>query len=679
MPALIDPDKKLHQENIIQSIKAKYDGLDATQRNRFVKENITELSKHIESSSEQIGCLVEFIETTGSLYELFPNEDARILLQKCRANLVTGHEMEGRLRHTEIDTIEATGTDLYGLFGVPGSTFVKGTYTVIRKILRAIETTFAATLDDGDDVSGRLWNIRRTSHAKTMIHDLVLQYRQLYQKLARDLTTNRGMNEFYEWLQIHPWWPNDRVLIRRKRPTVMGLSRNGKRVMRKEENQSGRHVKRRMIQHDGSCSDTEVDADVHGDVQDSDVSDVEYPRSKRDDARVSVFSSPSPIINKIDPRLWENNAQGESTSIANTEHKGLRSCCDTGSSTSKESMNSITPELDHVEYATSMMGRRKRKGKRKGKEGGRGKENGGEMMHDESLDVSDEDERNLDARASADEGAHGDEESVRRSVEVGIEDNNGDEVEDMIDSFDISKPSRKGQMDGEIANPLTVVNEMDDGGKPTQTQEESHSDDEKADGFGDEAEDGSDDASADIDRTLQDPSRIEPREYGEQASPLVVRRECVAIPRIVRPRISREMKRGMKRVGVDQVGDDADVERERKGEGEREGEGEAGIGNSLKRDLNEQQEKQMFSEWSGGLIECLKRKIEECGKVVERRMAELDVVKERIKEASKEAVLFWRGSENLDGDGIVESCGSGGAGIAPDGDMRVWGGDLCED
>ncbi|THV43978.1 hypothetical protein BGAL_0781g00010 [Botrytis galanthina] len=694
MPASIDPGKKLHQENIIKSIKAKYNSLNSTQRDQVVKEKFTELSKDIESSSEQLGCLVEFIETTGSLYELFPNENARILLQKCRASLVTGHEMEARLRNTEIDTIEATGTDLYGLFGVPGSTFVKNTYAVIRKILRAIETTFTATFDDGDDVSGRLWNIRRTSHVKTMIHDLLLQYRQLHQTLARDLTTNRGMNAFYEWLQIHPWWPNDKVLIRRKRPVTMGLSRKGKQVMGVEENQSSRHVKRRMIQHDSSISDTEVDAYVHGDAQDiySDVSDVEYPRSKRDDTRVGIFSSPSPIVNNIDPRLWKKNAQGESTKTLDTEYTGLESCCDSKSSTSIgtnpsasanssiESMNSITPELDHVEYATPIQGGRKRKGKCQGEEEGQRKENRGDTIDDESLDVGDEYEKNLDVRTSADDVSieGGDEESVRRSIEVGTGDDSGDEVEDIIDSFEISIPSRKGQMDGETINPPKVVNVMDNGVKPIETQEESHGEGKVnelgncMDGvehryrhrYGDEEENESNDASADMDITLHDPSQSESRGNEEHISPMVVRRECVAIPRIVRPRLSRKMKRRMKRVGVDQVGSDADTNRE--------GEGEAGLGNTPKNDLNEQQEKQIFSEWSDGLIGCLKRKIEERSKVVERRMAELDIVKEGIKGASKEAGVFWRGGEDLDGDIIVGSCRSSGGGMAQVGHMKAW-------
>ncbi|THV44904.1 hypothetical protein BGAL_0559g00040 [Botrytis galanthina] len=330
------------QENLWNSICDKFDNIDIAERDQLGKERILSLKAHLETNIylDELACLVEYFEKNGSLYVLFPDYEFRIKLHAYRERLVTGQELDGRLRRLEIEVIHLMGIDIFGLFGVRGSKFAKNSIPVLRRILMVVEKVFNHLEDDDDHDS--------SNHPREKMLELLAEYHDyrlrelgfIRGEVQLNLSTGPGMNEFQQWLSQKEWWPENTnvstgasrlissVTERKRKKTrrlMRGMGEVGGETRKKRKgggalsiDENGRMDMNRVERRKGLDSDAEdlvFDADHYiehdceqdafltdptdngrsrmeepNDLRDSVESelDIEYPRSARSEMRSSI-------------------------------------------------------------------------------------------------------------------------------------------------------------------------------------------------------------------------------------------------------------------------------------------------------------------------------------------------------------------------------------------------------
>ncbi|KAF7880231.1 hypothetical protein EAF00_012043 [Botryotinia globosa] len=236
-PSTIDEDE-LRQENLLESLENQYSqSSDTLKRNQMLKERALLLSAKVISATEELACLVEYMEKNGSLYDVFPDHEQRADLQIHRKKLVAGRgTMEARLRSLENLYVCNTGVDLYGIFGVRGSRFSKNTYPLLRKILKVMkihcESQSSVNANDhDDDEEEEKDSDLPTSERKALVREAILQLLSAYvahkgwdneqrgldkNLLMQYLTSGPSMKTFVDWMMTKPWLPDGDVLGYRK-------------------------------------------------------------------------------------------------------------------------------------------------------------------------------------------------------------------------------------------------------------------------------------------------------------------------------------------------------------------------------------------------------------------------------------------------------------------------------
>ncbi|KAM0304082.1 hypothetical protein ACHAO8_011437 [Botrytis cinerea] len=245
MPSLstIDEDE-LRQENLLASLENQYSqSPDTSRRNQMLRDRALLLSAKVVSATEELACLVEYMEKNGSLYDVFPDHEQRADLQIHRKKLVAGRgTMEARLRSLENLYVCNTGVDLYGIFGVMGSKFSKNTYPLLRKILKVMkshcesQSSVNANVDDDDEEKD---SDLPTSERKALVREAILRLLSAYvahkgwdneqrglnkHLLMQYLTSGPSMKTFVDWMMTKPWAQDGDVLGYRKGNSDTGNS-----------------------------------------------------------------------------------------------------------------------------------------------------------------------------------------------------------------------------------------------------------------------------------------------------------------------------------------------------------------------------------------------------------------------------------------------------------------------
>lgn len=239
----IDEDE-LRQENLLESLENQYSqSPDTSRRNQMLRDRALLLSAKVVSATEELACLVEYMEKNGSLYDVFPDHEQRADLQIHRKKLVAGRgTMEARLRSLENLYVCNTGVDLYGIFGVMGSKFSKNTYPLLRKILKVMkshcesQSSVNANVDDDDEEKD---SDLPTSERKALVREAILRLLSAYvahkgwdneqrglnkHLLMQYLTSGPSMQTFVDWMMTKPWAQDGDVLGYRKGNSDTGNS-----------------------------------------------------------------------------------------------------------------------------------------------------------------------------------------------------------------------------------------------------------------------------------------------------------------------------------------------------------------------------------------------------------------------------------------------------------------------
>ncbi|KAF7880279.1 hypothetical protein EAF00_012026 [Botryotinia globosa] len=300
------------QETLLISIQTFYEPINKVARKPLLKERLLSLLNKVETDSEELACLVEYMERNGTLYEIFQDDQGRAKLQLYRQRLWCGSSLEGRIRKLEAEVIGQVGLDIYGVWGISGRRFAKNTFAVVRSILRGIERALDPSSSQSQSSTPRAggydgWEITKGRRDKLV--ELVREYCQMKgwngemdvqeRELESGFATGPGMKSFHEWLMTHHWWLDSTSYPRlgnsKKRKLLMSTvttraKGKAKRILdgkrRKVANKS-LYVSSTSSVPATPSSSISLEAKIFSDSEvheedDENLDDIEYPRSNRD-------------------------------------------------------------------------------------------------------------------------------------------------------------------------------------------------------------------------------------------------------------------------------------------------------------------------------------------------------------------------------------------------------------